>query len=339
MPPPRSTTTTPLIQSRTPLRVSFIGGGTDLPAFYKEHGGGAVVSTALRRYIHISVRRLPASSPFRCLLGSGPAQEAACADHIEDQITREAVRLTGIRTPLEIRAAFDISSGTGLGSSSSYAVGLLHALHVLQGRRVTWRRLAHEACQIEIEILKHPIGLQDQYIASSGGFRRIAFHPDGTVASSPVGCAPGVRRAFEQHLMLFYVGGQRRAGTILGEVQREMSRNKTHLQTLKSMCDDFVRVLVHGTDLRVLGELLDAAWQLKRKLSDSISNTRIDDIYCRARAKGAIGGKLLGAGGAGFLLLFVPPSQQGTVRRELCDHAELAFESDPRGSRILSGGV
>jgi D-glycero-alpha-D-manno-heptose-7-phosphate kinase len=326
-----------MILSRTPLRVSFVGGGTDLPAFYRKCGG-AVVTSALAHSIDVTVRPLPPGSKFSCRLEGGEVAEAASADEIGHRMTREALRLVGVEGPLEITSRSSVPCGTGLGSSSSFAVGLLNALHAFKGERVPAARLAEEACHLEIELLGEPIGKQDQYIASAGGVRHITFHPDESVVSSEVGCAPEVCEELERHLLLFYLGGRRPAGSILAHVNRDIEDKNAELRELKSLCDGFLEVLLSGTRLNRLGEILDEAWRLKRRLNDAVSNERIDGVYARARAGGAVGGKLLGAGGAGFLLLFVPPERQAAVRAELREFRELQYRCERLGSRIVFSG-
>lgn len=324
-----------MIHSRTPLRVSFVGGGTDLPMFYRKYGG-AVVSSAVVHYVDVMVKSLPATATYRYQINGDGIKESAGVDEIEHEITREAIRFVAIDRPLAISACSSLPAGTGLGSSSSYTVGLLNALHALKNGCVSPRQLADEACHIEIEVLKQPIGRQDQYIASSGGLRHTVFHTNETVDSTPANCAPGVRKNLEKCLLLFYLGGHRNAKTILAQVNRDLEEKKNHLQEMKSLCANFLEVLARGTRLHELGEILDVSWHLKRKLNHAISNERIDDIYRRSRATGAIGGKLLGAGGTGVLLLFVDPGQQERVRLELKDFRELQFKCDMTGSRIVT---
>ena len=321
-------------RSITPLRVSFIGGGTDLPAFYREHGG-EVVSMALGYHINIAVRRL--DGPFRVAyqVNGEPPRVSPSVDEVEHPITREALKFLEVDKPIEITSSSEVPAGTGLGSSSSYTVGLLHALHAAQGGGPPWARLADEACHIEIDRLKAPIGRQDQYIAAGGGFRRTVFMPDDSVHSTSIECAPDIREEFTNHLMMFYLGGKRPALEILTEVQREMNQNKAPLCELKSMCSGFLESLSRG-DFEEVGEILHQAWLIKRSLNPRISNGHVDEAYERSRASGAIGGKLLGAGGTGFLLLLAPPSRHARIRAELRAHREFRFQPDPLGSRVFS---
>jgi len=322
-----------MIHSRTPLRVSFVGGGTDLPSFYRRHGG-AVVSSAVIHYIDVMVKPLPPGSKYRYQLNGCEIREAADIDEIESPITREALKFTNVKIPLEIISHSSVPAGTGLGSSSSFTVGLLNALHAVKGECRPAEELAEEACHLEIELLKAPIGRQDQYIASIGGLRHTVFHQDERIVSEPVGGVPGIREKLEKRLLLFYLGGHRDAVSILSQVNNDMEQKTAVLQEMKSLCGSFLEVLARGTHLEKLGEILDITWRLKCKLNDGISNKFIDDMYQRSRAKGAIGGKLLGAGGAGFLLLFVPLDQQDRVRSELRGYREFEYKCDLHGSRI-----
>jgi D-glycero-alpha-D-manno-heptose-7-phosphate kinase len=321
-----------MIHSRTPLRVSFVGGGTDLPSFYRRHGG-AVVSSAVVHYIDVMVKPLPPGSKYRYQLNGSDIQEAADIDEIESPITRAALEFTNVNMPLEIISHSSVPAGTGLGSSSSFTVGLLNALHALKGECRPAEELAEEACHLEIELLKAPIGRQDQYIASIGGLRHTVFHQDERIVSESV-CRPGTREKLEKHLLLFYLGGNRDAVSILSRVNNDMEQKTAVLQEMKGLCGNFLEVLERGTRLEELGEILDITWRLKCQLNDGISNEFIDDMYQRSRAKGAIGGKLLGAGGAGFLLLFVPLDQQDKVRAELREYREFQYKCDLHGSQI-----
>ena len=322
-----------MIHSRTPLRVSFVGGGTDLPLFYRQHGG-AVVSSAVVHYIDVLVKPRPQGSKYRYQINGSAIREAADVDEIESPITREAIKFTNVDVPLEISSHSSVPAGTGLGSSSSFAVGLLNALHGLQGEHRTSEELADEACHLEIDLLEAPIGRQDQYIAALGGLRHTIFQPDECIVSQPVCCAPGIREKLEKNLLMFYLGGNRDAVSILSQVNKDMDQKTAVLVEMKSLCGNFLEVLARGTRLEELGEILDITWRLKCKLNDGISTGQIDQLYQRSRARGAIGGKLLGAGGAGFLLLFVAPDQQDEVRSELREYREFEYKCDPQGSRI-----
>jgi D-glycero-alpha-D-manno-heptose-7-phosphate kinase len=256
-------------------------------------------------------------------------------DEIRHPIVREAMKITGVVDRVEITSMADIPAGTGLGSSSTYAVGLLHALHTFKGEYVSAGQLASEACDIEIQRLGDPIGKQDQYIAAYGGVCRIRFNPDESVFVDPVICSQGTKRALQNNLLMFYTGMTRRAGDIL-EVQKASTKDKMDVLTrMRDLCVDLLEVLREGRSLNRFGEILHQAWENKRTLVNGITNQTINDYYEIARAAGAIGGKLLGAGGGGFLLFYVEPQNQDKVREALPDLAELPFLFEPQGSKVI----
>lgn len=322
-----------MIITRTPLRISLAGGGSDLPAFTR-HTSGAVVSTAINKYIYITVNkkfddRIRASYSITEMV-----------DRVEDlrhELIREALVLTGIDGGIEITSISDIPSrGTGLGSSSAYTVGVLHALHAFAGRYVGARRLAEEACQIEIERLDRPIGRQDQYIAAYGGFQFIQFD-EGSVSIEPVLPGPDFRDALQRHLLLLYTGRTRDADTILEEQRRNLERDAKAIEDtarLRDLALDLREALLQQR-LTEVGEILDAGWTIKRRLASGVTTPEIEDWYARARAAGAIGGKVLGAGGGGFLLLFAPPQDHAAIVERLPQLRPIPFRFEPYGSRII----
>jgi D-glycero-alpha-D-manno-heptose-7-phosphate kinase len=325
-----------LTHSRTPLRISFTGGGTDLPAFYRKRGG-AVISATITCYVDVVLIPRLVESGFKYQSDVGDVEEAATVDQITNQLIGQSLKLVGWDSAhgLEIFCSSGVPFGTGLGSSSACAVGLLHALYTMMERSASGMQLASDACQIEIDLMGKPIGRQDQYIIANGGLRHTTFNIDDTVVSTPIECSPAVLREIEDRLLLFYLGGTRKADSILASLQQSIEQNEPVLEDLKFLCHDLEEVLKRGTNLDEFGEILDYAWQLKRRLHRGITNDRIDDIYQRSRVKGSIGGKLLGAGGTGFLLLFVPPERQAAVCDELQDYRRLHFRFDPIGSRIM----
>jgi D-glycero-alpha-D-manno-heptose-7-phosphate kinase len=323
-----------MIITRTPFRVSFAGGGSDLESYYR-HETGVVLSTAINKYIYIAVKQ-HFEQNFR--ISYSHTEIVDTVEQIEHPIVRECLQSLGLRSGLEIVSMGDLPARTGLGSSSSFTVGLLHALYSLQGKVVSPERLAREACCIEIDKLGEPIGKQDQYIAAYGGLQMIRFHRDGSVFVDPVILAPETRREFSGRLLIFFTGDARDARQILTQ-QKASTAEK--LPVLKRMCEiayEMREVLTSGRDLNVFGALLHESWEAKRSLTDAISNTRIDDLYARAMAAGALGGKLLGAGGGGFLLFFCEPHNQRRLREELSDLRELTFSFDPEGSKIVHVG-
>ena len=323
-----------MIISRTPFRVSFVGGGTDLPSFYSRQPG-AVISMAVDRYVYITVNR---RFDDTLRLSYSKTEIVDDLEQVRHPLFREALRMSGVHSAIEATSVADIPSGTGLGSSSSFAVGLMHALHAFQGRHKTAEELADDACKLEIDILHEPIGKQDQYAAAFGGLRRYRFNPDGTVFVDPVICSEGVKNRLFENLMFFYVGGTRDAREILQAQSDSTERKLEHLQRICDLVDRFHDVLIRGSDVRELGELLHESWLSKRELAANVSNSRVDQLYEDARNAGAIGGKLLGAGQSGFLMLFCPTSKQGRVREQLRGLREVPMSFEPEGSKIIYVG-
>jgi D-glycero-alpha-D-manno-heptose-7-phosphate kinase len=323
-----------MIISRTPLRISFVGGGSDLPTFF-EREPGAVVSTTINRYIYITVnpkfdRRIRASY-----------SQTETVDRVEDlkhELIREALTVTGIDGAIEITSISDIPSrGTGLGSSSAYTVGLLNALHAHTGRLAGAERLAHEACAIEIERCGRPIGKQDQYSAAFGGLKHLRFNPDGTVFVDQILCAPATRKRLERSLLLLYTGQTRRAESILEEQSRnsaDREATRAGLRRMAALAGD-LRDALNRSDLDGFGEILHANWEEKRRLASGITTPVLDGLYERARACGAVGGKVLGAGGGGFLLLYAPPDRHAEICAALPELRRLTFHFEPQGSRLI----
>jgi D-glycero-alpha-D-manno-heptose-7-phosphate kinase len=323
-----------MIISRTPLRISFMGGGSDLPAFFQQEPG-AVVSTAINKYIYISVnqkfdRKLRASYSITEIVDR--------LGDLKHELIRESLRMTGVEQGIEITSMSDIpSSGTGMGSSSSYTVGLLNALHAYQGLHSGAERLAREACNIEIDICQKPIGKQDQYIAAYGGFQCIQFNPDHSVFVDPIICKPETKAELEKRLLLLYTGITRSANPILKQQQSNTtsSHETRHaLRTMTHMAQE-MRGALCANGLDNFGEMLHEGWLLKRSLASGISTENIDGWYERARKQGAIGGKLLGAGGGGFLLLYAHPEYHRSIIAALAELDPIAFRFEPQGSKII----
>lgn len=323
-----------MIITRTPLRISFCGGGTDLASYYRCQQG-AVVSATLNKYVYITVNRLSPYFENRILLKYSKSELVDSVDEIRHPLIREAMKMTGVVDRVEITSIADIPAGTGLGSSSTYTVGLLHALYTLKGEYVSAARLAHEACQIEIEKLGDPIGKQDQYIAAYGGICRIRFNPDETVFVDPVICSYDTKQALEENLLMFFTGRTRRAGDILERQQAVTSQKMDVLGRMRDLTGQALDVLRQGRSLDRFGEILHEAWGLKRSLVAAISDESIDNYYEAARRAGALGGKLLGAGGGGFLLFYVEKQNQSLVREALSNLRELPFRFEPQGSKVI----
>ncbi|MGC8483708.1 MAG: GHMP kinase [Thermodesulfobium sp.] len=326
-----------MIISRTPFRVSFAGGGTDLKEFYsKEYG--AVLSTAIDKYIYITVNSLSYFYDHKIRISYSQTELVNDVDEIKHPVVKAALKLLKIEGGLEITSMADIPAKTGLGSSSSFTVGLLNALYAFQGKRVSQEMLAHEACEIEIEILKEPIGKQDQYIAAYGGINYIQFNKDESVFIEPVISSKEVTKEFSKNLMMFYTGITRDAKSVLGEQQKSTKDKFEELKKMRQLAIEIRDILNEGKNLDRIGEILDQEWRLKKSLTQSISNDVIDEYYDKALKAGALGGKLLGAGGGGFILLYVEPQNQERVRKALSDLKELSFDFESRGSTIIYFG-
>ena len=327
-----------MIISRTPIRISFVGGGTDIANFYRGYGG-EVISTAIDKYIFVCIVR--ARNSQIAINTPDHRETVSNPDHIQHSLIREAVRKTGVTGGVSITISSDVPSrGCGLGSSSALTAGLLNALYAYQGIEMSPETLAQQACEIEIDRLNQPIGKQDQYIAAYGGLRRIQFNRDESVNTQEIPATPETVARLEENFTLFYTGIQRRAETILHEQQRSASP-QTLLQ-MRELVPDFYDVLVKSRQagcLDEVGHLLHRAWQLKRSLCDSISNPMLDTIYERALAAGALGGKILGAGGGGYFLFYAPKEKQEAVTAALADLELLQspFHFELKGSQIIEG--
>ncbi|MGA2597570.1 MAG: GHMP kinase [Bryobacteraceae bacterium] len=324
-----------MIITKTPFRISFAGGGSDLAGYYTREPG-AVLSTAIDKYIYIAVKD-HFEQTFR--VSYSQTEIVDRADQIQHRIVRESLGMLGVTRGLEIVSMGDLPSRTGLGSSSSFTVGLLHALHAQQGRVASPERLANEACAIEIDRLHEPIGKQDQYIAAYGGLQFIQFNPDGTVFVDPVVCPLETRRELNRRLIAFFTGYTRDARDVLTKQRDSIDEKLPVLRRMCAIARELREVLTTGRDLNVFGALLHEAWLAKRSLTDAISNGHIDAYYERGLRAGALGGKLLGAGGGGFLLFFCEPHNQNKLRSELSELRELKFSLDPEGSKVVYVGV
>jgi D-glycero-alpha-D-manno-heptose-7-phosphate kinase len=315
------------------LRVSFVGGGTDLPDFYDEHGG-AVVSTAIDKWIHVVVAKR-FEGDLR--ISYSRTETVATASEVEHELVRESLRLTGLPRGLDVATLADVpSQGTGLGSSSAVTVGLLNALYAYQGVFRSATALAEEACQVEIDVLGKPIGRQDQYASALGGFNFIEFLPrGGGVRVEPIVCPPKTLERLHRSLMLFYTGRQRAASDVLSEQREAIVAGSvtTAMLAMRDLAHEFRGALGDG-NVDGVGALLHRNWELKRSLAASLSDAQVDDWYQRARDAGASGGKLLGAGAGGFLLFMAAPERQAKVRAALSDLREVPFHFAARGTEI-----
>ena len=323
-----------MIISRTPLRISFVGGGSDLPAFYRNRPG-AVVSTSINKYVFIT-----ATHRFdRQICAKYSITETVNdVNELKHELIREALYMVGLKDSIEITSISDVpSQGTGLGSSSTYTVGLLNALYTYIGRSVDAEQLAREASAIEIERCGKPVGKQDQYIAAYGGFQFIQFNPDESVFVEPITCSPLVKDTLQERLIMLYTGMARSANGVLEEQRDNVEKDHRYRQTLQSMtqlAQDLKESLCRG-DIDVFGDILHENWKLKQSLATGISNPRINYWYERARRYGAIGGKVLGAGGGGFLLLYAPVEKHEQIKASLPELQYAPFRFEPQGSKIL----
>jgi D-glycero-alpha-D-manno-heptose-7-phosphate kinase len=323
-----------MIMTRTPFRISFAGGGSDLPSFYREEPG-MVISAAISKYMYLVVKQAFANT-FRVSYSQTELRKQV--EDIQHPIVRECLKALGISRGLEIVSVADMPAQTGMGSSSSFAVGLLAALHAMHGRNADAGKLARQACDIEINKLREPIGKQDQYIAAYGGIQFIQFMPDGDVFVDPVICSMETKHALNQRLLLFYTGRTREARTVLERQNLKTAANRAGLRELCRIAVFMRDVLRAGHELKEFGELLHEAWRIKRTLESSITSPEIDELYERGIRAGALGGKLLGAGGGGFLLFFCEPEKQEPLRRAMAGAAEIQFAFEPQGSKIIYVG-
>lgn len=325
-----------MIISKTPLRCSFFGGGTDFHGYYENSrfGYGATISTALDMYVYITVNKKFDNKIRLCYAGNELVDHV---DEVKHNIIREALKMVGIESGIEIFYSADIplsGAGIGLASSSALAVGVLNALYAYQGRHVSQDFLARQACKIEIEKLGQQIGIQDQYAVAFGGFNRYRFNRDSSVTVMPVICAKEVLEALQSRLMLFYTGLTRDSRQILSEQTKTIGDKRAMLDGLVETVDRVYEELTMNR-LDRWGEELDRAWQVKKRFAAGVSNPMIDEMYAAAKGAGALGGKILGAGGGGFLLLYVPQERQSAVTAALKDYRRIDFRFEPQGSRII----
>ena len=324
-----------MIISRTPFRVSFFGGGTDYPAWFKEHGG-AVLATTIDKYCYISVRVLPPFFAHRYRLVYSIVENVKEISELQHPAVRAVLQWNGNHDGLEIHHDGDLPARSGLGSSSAFTVGLINAMRALEGRQVSKEELARDAIYIEQCVLREPVGSQDQISAAFGGFNRIAFRPDGSFDLQPIVLPAERRNELESHLMLFFSGISRYSSDVAQAKIDNIAARGAELKAMYEMVDQAIAILrTRTTPIGQFGELLHEAWSLKKRLSDRVSTQFIDDIYETARSAGAVGGKILGAGGGGFVLFFVPPERQDAVREALKELIYVPFRLESAGSRIV----
>ena len=320
-----------MIIVQTPLRISFFGGGTDFPSFYMEEGG-CVLSSAIDKYIFVTVKH---RFDKKIRVGYTQTEMVDSLDQIQHELIREALRCTDVQYGVEVTTMGDIpSSGSGLGSSSTVTVGALHALYTHLGEIVSMERLAKEACEIEIGKLHKPIGIQDQYIAAYGNLRFFEFMPDGHVRVEKLDLQPDFKRALNDCFLLFFTGINRQADTVLKEQKQNIRDRMSVLREIRDMAYQAKRELEVGNS-DSFGALLHHSWQLKKRMAGQISNGTIDEMYDAARRAGARGGKITGAGGGGFLLLYAPYEKHNAVRDALAGLQELPFRLEKDGSKVI----
>jgi len=320
-----------MIISQTPLRVSLLGGGTDFRDFYLREGG-AVLTLAIDKYVYVILKERFDDAIY---INYSRKEIVSSVDEIQHELVREAMRKTGISKGVEITTLADVpSEGTGLGSSSSVTVGLLNVMYAYQGMQVPAERLAQEACEIEIDILGKPIGVQDQLIAAHGNLCFAEFHTDGSISVTKLDLSSEAKRVLVSNLLLFYTNRTRKADTILKEQKANIADHIAELCHLRDLAYEGRQALLEGNFDRI-GELLHENWILKRRLANGISDPQIEEMYETARAAGALGGKITGAGGGGFLLIYCPREKQNAVRAALSQYRELPFMLSRDGSRII----
>ena len=332
---PISYTPPRIVVTRTPLRVSFAGGGTDLADFY-ERGYGAVFSTAIDKFIYVTVKRHSElfNEPIRVNYSS--TELVGSIDEIKNNIARESLRLLKIDPPIYISTVGDLPASTGLAGSSSFAVGLLHALHAYRGERVGPGQLAEEATHIEVNVLKQPIGKQDQYAAAFGGLNFFRFNPGGAVTVEPVRVRNTFLEELFDHSLMFWTGIQRDASSVLTEQKQNIPAKLEFLKRMRDHAHQLQQLATSGPFApAAFGQILDESWQLKRQLASTISSREIDAYYDQARAAGALGGKICGAGNGGFLLFIVPPGKRASVCHALRNLLEVPIRFEVHGSRVL----
>jgi D-glycero-alpha-D-manno-heptose-7-phosphate kinase len=323
-----------MIITRTPFRISFFGGGTDYPAWYHKHGG-AVLATTIDKYCYLTCRYLPPFFEHRFSIVYSKIETSQSVDEVGHPAVREVLRHVKIDRGVEIHYAGDLPARSGMGSSSSFTVGLLHALYALKGRMLSKQQLALESIYIEQVCLEEAVGSQDQVSAAYGGFNHIAFLPDGGISVRPVTITAARVAELESHLMLFYTGIKRTASEIAQSYLENLERKERQVQVLATMVDESITILGSGEDIADFGRLLAESWKIKSSLSLKISNSYVEELYHEARSAGAIGGKLTGAGGGGFLLLFVPPSNRSRVLGRLNRLLHVPFRFSSCGSQVI----
>ena len=314
--------------------MSFFGGGTDYPGWYRRHGGAAL-STTFDKYTYVSCRELPPFFEFKYRIAYSRIENTKTVDEIVHPAIRAVLDESGLNCGLEIHCDADLPARSGLGSSSSFVVGLLNTIAAFKGTRVTKQWLANEAIRIEQDVLREAVGSQDQTAAALGGFNHILFHRDGSITVDPVVLPAERKKLLNDHLMLCFTGFSRYASDVAQAQVARIEQNTQSLHRIGGMVQQALEILGSDQDLLGIGELLHEGWVHKRSLTNRISSSATDNLYDRARRAGAIGGKLLGAGGGGFMLLFAAPERQDSIRHELSELVHVPFQFESSGSQII----
>jgi D-glycero-alpha-D-manno-heptose-7-phosphate kinase len=323
-----------MIITRTPFRISFFGGGTDYPAWYLKHGG-AVLVTSINKYCYLTCRNLPPFFPHKFRVVYIKSENTSTIDEISHPAVRGILKHLEWKDGLEIHHDADLPARGGMGSSSAFTVGLLHALSALKGRMVSKYQLALDSIHLEQNVLRETVGSQDQVSVAVGGFNHVRFLPGGDINVTPVTVTRERLRELESHLMLFFSGIERTAAKVADSYAINIEEKSAQMQAMAALVDQSVKILTSNCEIDEFGKLLHEAWQVKRRFSPQVSNQKIDDIYERGRRAGALGGKILGAGGGGFVLLFVPPDRQSAVRVALADLIHVPFRFERLGSHVI----
>jgi len=324
-----------MVISKTPFRISFFGGGTDYPIWYKEHGG-QTLSTTIDKYCYITLRYLPPFFPYKHRIVYSKTEIVDNINAIMHPVVKAVLQLFNIKKGVEIHHDGDLPARTGLGSSSAFTVGLLNSLHALHGENISKEELTKEAIHMEREILKEHVGSQDQVAVTHGGLNKLIFSPNDEVRVEPVAISEKRVKELESYLILYFTGFPRYASEVAKEQIEKTQEKQKELQEMHNMVDEGIRILVdESIDMVEFGKLLHKSWQIKKSLTSKISTPEIDAIYERALKAGAVGGKLIGAGGGGFMLLFIPPEKQAAVKEELKDLLEVRFKFEKEGSQII----
>lgn len=323
-----------MVISRTPFRISFFGGGTDYPVWFTENSG-AVLATTINKYCYLTCRYLPPFFKHKSRIIWSKIESVEDTSEIQHPAVRECLKFAEIERGIEIHHDGDLPARTGMGSSSTFTVGLLHALYALKGFMPTKRQLALDAIHVEQAVLKENVGCQDQALAAFGGFNLIEFGGKNHLQVRPLTISPQRLKLLKEHLMLFFTGFSRTASDIAAEQIKKTPYKKKELIKMRNMVDTAVEILNSNSDISKFGELLNEGWMIKRKLSNRISNPMIDKIYSQALDAGAIGGKLLGAGGGGFILIFAKPEIQSKIKERFRKFLHVPFNFESLGSQII----